>query len=223
MARQTGEAAIVVAPFLALIALSIYTAVSAAFAVYPFALDRALKRKLIRRLLLSNIAIPGTCAAVLCLYLVWGPPGYHVSSDPAHYFWMLLGVGGAHALLVQTLGAAIARLVDQKTLASLGLVAGTLGDSLYGPDRNRALARFRASVEDHEEVLEDYRLLEIARYLADPTLDYQLHDVSTYLLERLEATRSGLTTVQSPFRELNFVFSVTGASALVGIALAVAR
>jgi len=223
MEVQTGELAVVFIPFLSLIGLSIYASLTALFLAYPFNFDRLLKRNAIRVLLFVNLAAAGIPLAALSIYLVWGPPGYHPSTDPTQYLWMLLAVIGGHTLFVQAPGAVVSNLSDRDTATRLSAVADALGDILYGPDRDRALQALRRVITDNEDLLRDYGLIEIARHFSDASIDYPLTEVAGYLLRRIEARRSRLAALQSPFRELNFIFSVTGASALAGIALAIAK
>ncbi len=210
-------------PFLWLIGLFIYASVTVLFLAYPFNFDRLVKRNAIHVLLRVNFTLAFVPATVLCIYLVWGPPGYHVSGEPIQYTWMLLTVIGGHILFVQVPGAVISNLRDRDTATRLSVLADAVGDMLYGPDRAGALQTLRRVITDNEDLLRDYGLIQIARHFSDASIDYPLGEVAEYLLRRIEARRSQLSALQSPFRELNFIFSVTGASALAGIALAIAE
>ena len=200
-------------PFLALVAALSHGVVSAGFAMFPFSLDRVQKRTLTRRIAALNVLLAVVAVAAVSAVMIIEAAPVEPDTLLRSYAYAAVGVVVAHGLLLQAPGAYVASAIDRGTVSALRELSAPVVDAVYGsPDSTlTALDAFRAQLATHRDVLSDYGLLPLAERFAAPA-DTPRGEVGIRLLNAMESMAAALPSGTSPFRELNFVVSLSGAS-----------
>jgi len=170
-----------------------------------------------------DLAASGTATFGLSVYLCLGPPGYHGLTDPAVYGWGLIGAALSHGVTLQAPAAAVSRIVDRRTCAVLDSLAELLGEAMYSGETQNAVERLGELARTEAELLEDYRVIQPLRTFTSKSVDYSIRDMGEHLYRLVANSRASVTQLRSPLSELNFILSLSGASAAAAIALALAR
>lgn len=209
--------------FAVLVALTVHLSLAALFYLFPFTYDRRRKRAVVRIVLSADLAVSAAATVGLGVYLSVGHPGYHGLTDATVYGWGLIGAALSHGVTLQAPAAVVSRIVDRRTSAVLDCVAGLLAEAMYSGEAQKAVKGLAHLVNAEAELLEDYRLIRPLRTFISASVDYPIRDMGEHLYRLVVSSGAGVSQLRSPLSELNFILSLSGASAAAAIALAVAR